>query len=112
MCKGESHRLQLSTTFVNLHIHYNRRDNDPLYVSQEDLYYPHPMIQDLIWDSLYIFTEPILNRWPFNKLVRKKALEVTMNHIHYEDENSRYITIASVEKVSIITIKHIELLII
>ncbi|PWA39260.1 beta-amyrin synthase [Artemisia annua] len=65
--------------------------------AKEDLYYPHPMMQDLLWDSLYIFTEPLFTRWPFNKL-RKKALETTMNHIHYEDENSRYITIGSVEK--------------
>ncbi|KAL9304603.1 hypothetical protein ACSQ67_021866 [Phaseolus vulgaris] len=67
--------------------------------AKEDLYYPHPLIQDLIWDSLYIFTEPLLTRWPFNKLVREKALQVTMKHIHYEDENSRYITIGCVEKV-------------
>ena len=65
---------------------------------QEDLYYPHPLIQDLMWDTLYIFTEPLLTGWPFNKL-RQKALEVTMKHIHYEDENSRYITIGCVEKV-------------
>ena len=57
------------------------------------------MIQDLVWDSLYIFTELLLTRWPFNKLVREKALQVTMKHIHYEDENSRYITIGCVEKV-------------
>ncbi|CAL5210450.1 unnamed protein product [Lathyrus oleraceus] len=67
--------------------------------AKEDIYYPHPLIQDIIWDSLYIFTEPLLNRWPFNKLVRKRALEVTMKHIHYEDENSRYLTIGCVEKV-------------
>ncbi|CAL0335335.1 unnamed protein product [Lupinus luteus] len=67
--------------------------------AKEDLYYPHPLIQDLIWDSLYIFTEPLLTRWPFNKLVREKALQVTMKHIHYEDETSRYITIGCVEKV-------------
>ncbi|KAI5392257.1 hypothetical protein KIW84_076878 [Lathyrus oleraceus] len=30
---------------------------------------------------------------------RKRALEVTMKHIHYEDENSRYLTIGCVEKV-------------
>lgn len=65
----------------------------------EDLYYPHPLIQDLVWDGLYVFTEPFLTRWPFHRLVRKKALEVTMKHIHYEDENSRYITIGCVEKV-------------
>ncbi|KAE8038274.1 hypothetical protein FH972_010800 [Carpinus fangiana] len=67
--------------------------------AKEDLYYPHPLIQDLLWDSLYIFTEPLLTRWPFNKLVREKALQVTMKHIHYEDEISRYITIGCVEKV-------------
>ncbi|GFP95109.1 beta-amyrin synthase 1 [Phtheirospermum japonicum] len=64
----------------------------------EDLYYPHPLIQDLIWDSCYVLTEPLLTRWPLNKL-REKALQVTMKHIHYEDENSRYITIGCVEKV-------------
>ncbi|KAF2294418.1 hypothetical protein GH714_011243 [Hevea brasiliensis] len=65
----------------------------------EDLYYPHPLIQDLIWDTLYIFTEPFLTRWPLNNIIRKKSLEVTMKHIHYEDENSRYIDIGCVEKV-------------
>ncbi|XP_027114474.2 beta-amyrin synthase-like isoform X1 [Coffea arabica] len=66
--------------------------------AKEDLYYPHPLIQDLIWDSLHIFAEPLLTRWPFNKL-RERALQTTMKHIHYEDENSRYITIGCVEKV-------------
>ncbi|XP_074268311.1 beta-amyrin synthase-like [Silene latifolia] len=65
----------------------------------EDVYNPQPLVKDLMWDALYIFTEPLLTRWPFNKLVREKALQVTMNHIHYEDENSRYITMASIEKV-------------
>jgi len=32
------------------------------------------------------------------KLVREKALQVTMKHIHYEDEISRYITVGVVEK--------------
>ncbi|KAM1430091.1 hypothetical protein ACFX2I_046204 [Malus domestica] len=67
--------------------------------AKEDIYYPHPWIQDFLWDSLYICTEPLLTRWPFNKMIRKRALEVTMKHIHYEDENSRYITIGCVEKV-------------
>ncbi|KAK7359688.1 hypothetical protein VNO77_01651 [Canavalia gladiata] len=64
----------------------------------EDIYYPHPMIQDLIWDSLYIFIEPFFARWPFNKLIREKALQTAMKHIHYEDENSRYISIGCVSK--------------
>ncbi|KZV26777.1 Beta-amyrin synthase [Dorcoceras hygrometricum] len=66
--------------------------------AKEDLYYPHPFVQDLIWDSCYILTEPLLSCWPFKKL-REKALKVAMEHIHYEDENSRYITIGCVEKV-------------
>ncbi|XP_075664226.1 beta-amyrin synthase-like isoform X3 [Castanea sativa] len=66
--------------------------------AKEDLYYPHPWIQDLLWDSLYILTEPLLTCWPLNKLVREKALHVTMEHIHYEDEISRYITVGVVEK--------------
>uniref|UniRef100_A0A7N0TAK0 Terpene cyclase/mutase family member n=1 Tax=Kalanchoe fedtschenkoi TaxID=63787 RepID=A0A7N0TAK0_KALFE len=36
--------------------------------AKEDIYYPHPKIQDLLWDTLYIATEPLLTRWPFNKL--------------------------------------------
>ncbi|XP_019057482.1 PREDICTED: camelliol C synthase-like [Tarenaya hassleriana] len=66
--------------------------------AKEDLYYPHPLIQDLIWDCLHTLMEPFLARWPFNKLLREKALKVAMEHIHYEDENSRYITIGCVEK--------------
>lgn len=66
---------------------------------QEDTYYPHPLVQDLIWDTLYILAEPFLTSWPLNKLVREKALRVAMKHIHYEDENSHYITIGCVEKV-------------
>ncbi|KDP25031.1 hypothetical protein JCGZ_22566 [Jatropha curcas] len=67
--------------------------------AQEDLYYPHPLLQDIMWDTLYLFTEPLLTRWPFSSFIRNKALQVTMKHIHYEDENSRYITIGCVEKV-------------
>ncbi|XP_010531953.1 PREDICTED: camelliol C synthase-like isoform X3 [Tarenaya hassleriana] len=66
--------------------------------AKEDLYYPHPLIQDLIWDCLHTFMEPFLTRWPLNKLLREKALKVAMKHIHYEDENSRYITLGCIEK--------------
>ncbi|KAK1408583.1 hypothetical protein QVD17_40483 [Tagetes erecta] len=65
--------------------------------AKEDLYYPHPVLQELIWDGLYIFTEPLFSQWPFNKL-REKALQTTMKHIHYEDANSQYLTIGAVEK--------------
>nr|TKR79745.1 hypothetical protein D5086_0000270070 [Populus alba] len=65
--------------------------------AKEDNYYPHTSIQILFWDAIYTFGEPLLTRWPFNKL-REKALDITMDHIHYEDESSRYITIGCVEK--------------
>ncbi|CAA7045725.1 unnamed protein product [Microthlaspi erraticum] len=64
----------------------------------EDMYFPHPLIQDLLWDTLYVVVEPFLTRWPLNKLVREKSLRLAMEHIHYEDENSHYITIGCVEK--------------
>ncbi|XP_043713432.1 beta-amyrin synthase-like [Telopea speciosissima] len=65
--------------------------------AKEDMQYPHPLIQDLLWDSLYFLAEPLLKLWPFCKL-RVKALQITMKQIHYEDQNSRYLTIGVVEK--------------
>ncbi|KFK33872.1 hypothetical protein AALP_AA5G071200 [Arabis alpina] len=66
--------------------------------AKEDVYYPHPPIQDFVWDSLHIVAEPLLTRWPLNKFVREKALRVVMTHLHYEDENSRYINIGCAGK--------------
>ncbi|KAK9078933.1 hypothetical protein SSX86_002992 [Deinandra increscens subsp. villosa] len=66
--------------------------------AKEDLYYPHPIIQDIIWGGLNKIAEPLLMRWPLSKL-RKKALNTVMQHIHYEDENTRYICIGPVNKV-------------
>ncbi|KAF8413572.1 hypothetical protein HHK36_001563 [Tetracentron sinense] len=63
----------------------------------EDLYYPHPRLQNMLWDSLYYVGETLLTYWPFSKL-REKALQQTLKNIHYEDENSRYYTIGCVEK--------------
>ncbi|KAI4368845.1 hypothetical protein MLD38_017357 [Melastoma candidum] len=66
--------------------------------AKEDLYYPHPMLQDVLWFSLHKFVEPLLLNWPGKKL-REKALRAAMEHIHYEDENTRYICIGPVNKV-------------
>lgn len=74
---------------------------------QEDLYYPHPMIQDMLWGFLYHVGEPFLNCWPFTKL-RQKALEIAINHVGYEDENSRYLCIGSVEKVLCLIARWVE----
>ncbi|GMQ07572.1 hypothetical protein CsSME_00051713 [Camellia sinensis var. sinensis] len=66
--------------------------------AKEDLYYPHPLVQDLLWESLQKVVEPILMRWPGKKL-REKAIRMVMEHMHYEDENTRYICIGPVNKV-------------
>ncbi|KAI7752719.1 hypothetical protein M8C21_019626, partial [Ambrosia artemisiifolia] len=66
--------------------------------AMEDMYYPHPIIQDIIWGGLNKIVEPLLMQWPLSKL-RKKALNIVMQHIHYEDENTKYICIGPVSKV-------------
>ncbi|XP_043714292.1 cycloartenol synthase 2 [Telopea speciosissima] len=66
--------------------------------AKEDLYYPHPLVQDILWGSLHKFVEPILTCWP-GKRLREKALLTAIQHIHYEDENTRYICIGPVNKV-------------
>ncbi|XP_042440099.1 cycloartenol synthase 2-like [Zingiber officinale] len=66
--------------------------------AKEDLYYPHPFIQDMVWAFLHKIVEPILMRWPCSKL-REKAINTAIQHIHYEDENSRYICLGPVNKV-------------
>ncbi|KAL4614197.1 hypothetical protein ACB092_07G036700 [Castanea dentata] len=66
--------------------------------AKEDLYYPHPLVQDVLWASLHKVVEPVLMRWPGKKL-REKALRTAIEHIHYEDENTRYICIGPVNKV-------------
>ncbi|KAK6941195.1 LOW QUALITY PROTEIN: Squalene cyclase, C-terminal [Dillenia turbinata] len=76
-------------------INWNRARNT---CAKEDLYYPHPQMQDMVWGFLHHFAEPVLMRWPFNKL-REQALKVAIRHVHYEDENSRYLCIGCVEKV-------------
>ncbi|KAH9770910.1 cycloartenol synthase [Citrus sinensis] len=66
--------------------------------AKEDLYYPHPLIQDVLWATLDKVVEPLLMHWPGKKL-REKALRNAIKHIHYEDENTRYLCIGPVNKV-------------
>ncbi|XP_027180492.1 beta-Amyrin Synthase 2-like [Coffea eugenioides] len=65
---------------------------------KDDLTSPQPFMQDTVWDILHHVGEPVLKLWPFSKL-RENALRKLMAHIHYEDENSRYVNIACVQKV-------------
>ncbi|ESQ56001.1 hypothetical protein EUTSA_v10027177mg [Eutrema salsugineum] len=64
----------------------------------EDLYYPRSFLQDLFWKGVHIFSEGMLNRWPFKNLKRERALRTTIDLLHYHDEASRYITGGSVPK--------------
>ncbi|KAJ3686084.1 hypothetical protein LUZ61_015248 [Rhynchospora tenuis] len=67
--------------------------------AKEDLYFPHPIIQDALFATLHKFVEPILSQWPVNKLLREKALNTVIKHIHYEDENTSYICVGPLNKV-------------
>ncbi|XP_035546680.1 lupeol synthase-like [Juglans regia] len=52
----------------------------------------------MLWGFLHHAVEPLLTRWPFS-LFREKALKAEIDHVHYEDKNTRYLCIGSVEKV-------------
>ncbi|XP_052194608.1 lupeol synthase-like [Diospyros lotus] len=92
-CLVQSLRQELYNQPYHL-IDWNKARNT---CSKEDLYYPHPLVQDILWGFLHHVAEPVLIRWPFSSL-REKALRVVMEHVHYEDENSRYFCIGCVEK--------------
>ncbi|XP_010048521.2 cycloartenol synthase [Eucalyptus grandis] len=87
-------RRELYTTYYH-QIDWDKARN---LCAKEDLYYPHPWVQDVLWSGLHKIGEPLLMQWPLSKL-RKKALDHVMQHIHYEDENTRYICLGPVNKV-------------
>ncbi|GMH42745.1 hypothetical protein BSKO_10664 [Bryopsis sp. KO-2023] len=62
--------------------------------AKEDLYYPHPWIQDAVWLALHKAERFLQGSW-----LRKKAMAEVIDHIHYEDENTRYVCIGPVNKV-------------
>ncbi|XP_059665451.1 dammarenediol II synthase-like isoform X2 [Cornus florida] len=64
---------------------------------EEDVYYPHTFVQDLLWDTLHYVSEPVIKHWPFNK-IRERALDKAIKYMRYGAEESRYITIGCVEK--------------
>jgi cycloartenol synthase len=59
-----------------------------------DLFYPHPWIQDALWNVLYYAGEPLLQ----GSWLRGKAIEECMALIHYEDYSTRYVDIGPVNK--------------
>ncbi|GKC66072.1 dammarenediol II synthase-like protein, partial [Tanacetum coccineum] len=62
-----------------------------------DLFYPHTTIQDLLWDGLHYISEPLLKYWPLTKL-RERSLKRTVELMRYSAYDSRYITMACVDK--------------
>jgi len=62
--------------------------------AKEDLYYPHPWFQDLLWWGC-----TKAEKFLVGSTVRKWALKEAMDHVHYEDENTRYVDIGPVNKV-------------
>lgn len=55
-------------------------------------------MQNVIWTCVNKIVEPLLNLWPA-KMLRDTALKNIMNHIHYEDESTRYLCVCPVNKV-------------
>ena len=66
--------------------------------AKEDLYYPHPKLQDMLWWAL-TKVETLLMRTAPGRALRSMACALAMKHVHYEDENTRYIDIGPVNKV-------------
>lgn len=62
--------------------------------AKEDVYYPHPPVQDGLWWGL-----ARAERWLEGSIFRKWALKEVVKHVTYEDENTRYICIGPVNKV-------------
>ncbi|KAG6771501.1 hypothetical protein POTOM_022869 [Populus tomentosa] len=69
-----------------------------LFMLCEDLFYPHPLLQDIVWACIHNAVEPLLTRWPFSKL-RQRALDSVMQRVHYEDETTQYVCLGPVNKV-------------
>ncbi|KAI3680965.1 hypothetical protein L6452_35745 [Arctium lappa] len=86
--RQEIHRIPYDEINWNKHRHN---------CCKEDLFYPHSTLQDLLWDGIYYFSEPFFKYWPFTKL-REKALKRAIKLIRYSAEESRYITMACIEK--------------
>ncbi|KAK4797732.1 hypothetical protein SAY86_030058 [Trapa natans] len=76
-------------------VNWNKARNT---VAKEDVYYPHTLVQDMLWGLFHQTVEPLLKHWPFS-MVREKALKVAIDHVHYEDINSRYLSIVCVVKI-------------
>ncbi|WCJ27412.1 Lupeol synthase [Euphorbia peplus] len=76
-------------------INWNKARNSCL---KEDLYVPRSFTLDLLFDTTYHVGERLVKCWPFSKL-REKSLQQLMNVLRFEDQHSRFLTHACLEKV-------------
>jgi hypothetical protein len=53
----------------------------------------------MLWGFLHHVAEPVMTHWPFSML-RENALKTTIGHVHYDDDNNKYLCIGCVEKVN------------
>ncbi|KVI00819.1 Prenyltransferase/squalene oxidase [Cynara cardunculus var. scolymus] len=56
---------------------------------KEDLFYPHSFIQDLLWDGLHYFSEPLMKKWPFCKLREKGLKRVDPDGVEFKRHIAR-----------------------
>ncbi|XP_065878399.1 beta-amyrin synthase-like [Euphorbia lathyris] len=76
-------------------INWNKARNSCL---KEDLYVPRTFALDMVFDGAYHIGEKLMKCWPFSK-IREKALKQLMKILRFEDEHSRFLTHACLEKV-------------
>ncbi|KAB5552009.1 hypothetical protein DKX38_009320 [Salix brachista] len=98
VCSTNSLALSLRKEIYTIPYHQIDWDHTRNLCAKEDLFYPHPILQDILWDCIHKAGEPLLTRWPLSRL-RQRALDVVMQHIHHEDDASRYLCLGPVNKV-------------
>ncbi|KAG6771504.1 hypothetical protein POTOM_022872 [Populus tomentosa] len=89
------HRQEMRRYLYNHQIDWEQTTN---LCAKEDLFYPHPLLQDIVWACIHNAVEPLLTRWPFSKL-RQRALDSVMQRFHYEDETTQYVCLGPANKV-------------
>ncbi|WCJ27411.1 Lupeol synthase [Euphorbia peplus] len=76
-------------------INWNKARNSCL---KEDRYVPRSFALDLMFDGASYIGETLVKCWPFSKL-REKALQQLMDILRFEDEHTRFLTHACLDKV-------------
>ncbi|KAL8481172.1 hypothetical protein ACS0TY_027629 [Phlomoides rotata] len=64
---------------------------------KDDLYNPPTFMHDIFWDTLNYCVEPLMRRWPLNK-IRQKAVDKAIKHMRYHAEETKYLTNGCIEK--------------